>query len=87
MAKVKLKKVSQKGNKKMVETKVVSWKDNVKNPKNVLNVNDVRINRDTPLDAKTPSLFRKVFPKKVSQSEYNKFYEITPDSTVYKKKK
>ena len=64
---------------------VVRWENSIKNPANRLNVNEVRNNRDTPVDAKEPSLFRKAFPKKVKQDEYNKFWDVKADSIPTKK--
>jgi hypothetical protein len=61
---------------KVRKKKAVKWEDDVKNPANRLAVNDVKINRDTPVDAPKTSIFRAIFPKKVSQEEYNKFYDI-----------
>jgi hypothetical protein len=69
----------------LAPTPMVKWENNIKNPANALSVNDVRINRDTPVDAPKQTLFRKMFPKKVSQEEYNKFYDIKPDSLIIKK--
>jgi hypothetical protein len=64
----------------LAETPIVKWENSIKNPANRLNVNEVRNNRDTPVDAPrkytNPSLFRKIFPEKVKQAEYNKFYDI-----------
>lgn len=66
--------------KPLADTPVVKWENNIKNPANRLNVNEVRNNRDTPVDAPKkftkPNLFRRIFPEKVSQEEYNKFYDI-----------
>ena len=79
MPKIKLKKP---------ETKmVVKYENSIKNPANALNVNEVRNNRYGAVDAPKESLIRKVFPKKVNQEEYNKFYDVKEDSAVVSKKK
>lgn len=70
----------------LAETPVVRWENNIKNPANRLNVNEVRNNRDTPVDAPKTSLVRKVFPKKVNQEEYNKFWDVKADSIPSRKK-
>lgn len=66
---------------------VVKYENSIKNPSNRLNVNEVRVNRDTPVDAPKTSLFRKAFPKKVNQEEYNKFWDVKADSLVTRKNK
>ncbi len=66
---------------------VVKYENSIKNPANRLNVNEVRVNRDTPVDAPKTSLLRKVFPKKVGQEEYNKFWNVNADSLVTRKNK
>lgn len=76
MPKIKLKKTKT----------VVKYENSIKNPANRLNVNEVRVQRDTPVDAPKTSLFRKAFPKKVNQEEYNKFYGVKADSVVTRKK-
>lgn len=78
MQKIKLKKPATK--------MVVKYENSIKNPANRLNVNEVRVQRDTPVDAPKTSLLRKVFPKKVSQEEYNKFWDVKADSSVTRKK-
>lgn len=78
MPKIKLKKPATK--------MVVKYENSIKNPANRLNVNEVRVNRDTPVDAPKTSLLRKVLPKKVSQEEYNKFWNVKADSLVTRKK-
>jgi len=74
----------------LAPTPIVKWENNIKNPANRLNVNEVMNNRDTPVDAPkkftNPSLIRKVFPKKVSQEEYNKFWDVKADSIPSRKK-
>jgi hypothetical protein len=83
MAKVKLKNAATK--------QVVKYENSIKNPANRLNVNEVMNNRDTPADAPkkftNPSFIRRVLPKKVTQEEYNKFWDVKADSTVYTKKR
>ena len=70
----------------LASTPVVKWENNIKNPANRLSVNEVRNNRDTPVDAPKTSLIRKVLPKKVSQEEYNKFWDVKADSIPSRKK-
>lgn len=81
MAKVKMKKEtsddSRKKKKESAGTPVVKWEDDIKNPKNRLAVNEVRNNRYGAVDAKMPGIIGKIFPKKVTQEEYNKFWDVS----------
>jgi hypothetical protein len=79
------KKKIKRGDTPLAPTPVVRWENNIKNPANRLNVNEVYNNRDTPVDAPKETLFRKMFPKKVSQGEYNKFWDVKADSIPSKK--
>ena len=71
MVKIKLKKSANTSD----STKVVRWKDSIKNPENREFVGEVAFNKGTK------NL------KKVSQEEFNKRYGVVPDSTVSSKKK
>lgn len=69
----------------LASSPVVKWENNIKNPSNALNVNEVRNNRYNAIDAPKQSIIRKIFPKKVNQDEYNKFWDVKADSINTKK--
>jgi len=79
------KKKVKRGDTPLAASPVVKWENNIKNPSNILNVNEVRNNRYNAIDAPKESVIRKIFPKKVKQDEYNKFWDVKADSIPSKK--